>query len=87
MSAAGGTHSAIFQRYSRLHLGDTDSGPRRRAPGFKIRPHGPQHLNTGDTLNLTAQLLGTNDTLTCFKFKFEFNIELDLEMILEFIDL
>ena len=57
MSASGGTQSDIFKRYSRLHLGDCDTAPRRRAPGFKTRPHGVK-LNNGDRLELIAELLG-----------------------------
>merc|ERR1711892_651228 len=57
MSASGGTQSDIFKRYSRLHLGDTDTGPRRRAPGFKTRPYSLK-LAKGDELRLTAELLG-----------------------------
>ena len=54
MSASGGTQSDIFKRYSRLHLGDTDTGPRRRAPGFKTRPYSLK-LAKGDELRLGLQ--------------------------------
>ena len=51
MSASGGTPSDIFKRYNRLHLGDKDPAPKRRAPGFKTRPNGLD-LSAGDRLEL-----------------------------------
>ena len=57
MSASGGTPSDIFKRYNRLHLGDKDPAPKRRAPGFKTRPNGLD-LSAGDRLELRADLLG-----------------------------